>query len=371
LRREQQRTEMDLKKIFRKEQKLIGLDIGMNSVKFIELDLSGDKPRLLALGRGGIPDDCFAGNSIAQIEPVSERIQALMEANGITDRAVVTAVPGPSVFTKRVKLGKVSYDELRENIQFEAANLIPHSIQDVKLDFHILGEVDKKQLEVLVVAVKNEIIDSFLNTIAYAGLETAVVDVDYYALQNAFEIAYPEHLSRTVAILNMGGRYSSMNICQNGQSLFAGDIAVGGRVIRDALKQECSCTTAEADLWVMGKGIPEEKQENVRFVMEKTIDSLAADCNRQLSFFWNASGAEHGIEKIFLSGGAALTPGLREKLFEKTGIECEIFDPFRNIDLGSEIDVDYTRELGPTMAICVGLALRTRNDKILPEYLEQ
>lgn len=361
---------MDLKRLFKKEQKLIGLDIGMSSVKFVELDTSGARPVLVALGRGSLPEDCFAGNSIQNIEPVSERIQTLLEANGIQERGIVTAVPGPSVFTKKLKIGKMDPGELRENIQFEAANFIPHSISDVKLDFHILREIDKKNIEVLVVAVKNEILESYLNTLAYAGLETAVVDVDYYALQNAFELAYPDHIPKTVALLNIGGRYSSINICRDGQSLFAGDIAVGGKVFRDALKQACGCTGEQADAWTLGRDIPSDKEGAVREAMERAIDSLAADCNRQLSFFWNASGAEEGIEIIYISGGASATPGLREKIAEKTGMECEVFDPFRNIELGGEIDAAYAKELGPSMAVSVGLALRQPADKIIPEYVE-
>jgi type IV pilus assembly protein PilM len=123
-------------------------------------------------------------------------------------------------------------------------------------------------------------------------------------------------------------------------------------------------------LWASGKDVPADKQEAVQAALAKAVDSLASDCNRQLSFFWNASGAEDGIEAIYLSGGASRTAGLAEKIAEKTGIECIVLDPFRNIELSSDIDPAYTKELGPGMAVSVGLALREQGDKIIPDYVE-
>lgn len=359
---------MGLADLFNKSEALIAVDIGSTSVKLIELDMTAPRPKLVNVGVARFKGDVFSGNTIARTEVVSEQVNSLLELNSVEDRRVVTAMPGPSVFTKKIKMPKLEIGELSSNINFEAGNFIPHNIDAVKLDFHVVGSAGKNQLDILVVAVKNEIIDSYIDCLALSGLETAVVDVDYYALQNVFEIGYPELVDETVAIINVGARYSAINICTGGQSLFTGDIAVGGRSFTDSIQAELGVTLEEAEQLKIGENADDERAASVREIVDRQLEQVASDFNRQLSFFWNASGAEDGIDRIMLCGGGSRVPRLVEELSEKTGLECGVLDAFKGIDVSEGFDSTYLDEIAPIMPVCVGMGIRQPGDREIPDW---
>lgn len=295
---------LDSSSLFRRNETLVSIDIGSSSLKLVEVSIAGDKPKLVNLAV--LPfdqSDIFNNNSISKSEQVAEGLLTLLEANSISDRRAVTAMPGPSAFTKKIVVPKMDISELGSHIQLRRVIRSPYSIDAVKLDYHIIRETSKG-LEVLVVAVKNEVVDSFLETLMLAGLDTAVVDVDYFAMQNAFEMAYPDQISKTVALINMGARYSSINICRGGDSLFTGDIAVGGKLFTEALMNELGLDLAKAEQAKRGGGHP-----GVDDIIDRNLEYIASEFNRQLSFFWNASGADEGIDRIMLAGGGSLANG--------------------------------------------------------------
>ena len=353
----------------KKKEALIGVDIGSSSVKLVGLDISSDVPGLLDLGIAPLKGDVFSNNVIANPSKVAEAISTLLHSQSSSERRAVTAVPSPSVFTKKIKVPKMGFKELDTNIQFEAGNFIPHNINAVRLDYHIIGESTKNQLDVLVAAVKNEIIDGFVSALFSAGLNTAVVDVDCFALQNVFELNYPEFFDRTVALLNIGVRYSSINICKNGESLFTGDIAVGGRLFTDALAEVYGLSYEDAEAVKLAGDKRSSSYSDASDIIKKSAEQAATEFNRQLSFFWNASGSDEGIDCIFLSGGGACVPGLTEEMSDKTGIETRILDPFKAIEVPSSFDSHYLKSVGPMVALCVGLAMRQPADKIIPSFM--
>ena len=355
-----------LKDLLKKHESLVALDLGATALKLVELDITGEKPRLCNIALMKIGADVFSGNVLSKAEKVSEIISTLLEESQIADKRVITAMPAPSVFTKRIKMQKMDYDELDNNIQFEAGNFIPHSLDAVKLDYHIIGDAGKNQLDILIVAVKNEIIDSFLDCFSLAGLEAAVVDVDYFALQNVFEFNYPEYISKTTALINIGARYSSINICQGGQSLFTGDISVGGKLITDAISEELQVSVEEAEKYKVSQDSRGDHKVEVEDIIDRSIEQVASEFNRQLSFFWSASGSDDGIDHIMLSGGGAKLPGLVDELSEKTGLKCESMDPFRHVMCDTSFDKVYLKDLAPLMSVGLGLAMRQPGDKIFP-----
>ena len=356
-------------RLFKKRESLLSLDIGGSMIKLLELNTSGVVPVLVNIGIAPTPAECIQGNAVIRPELLADAITALLEENGISDKRVALAMPSPSVFTKRIKMPQMSAEELADNIQLEAGSFIPHNINAVKLDYHVLGE-SGKQLDVLVVAVKEEIVDGFLEAVAMSGLETAVIDVDYFALQNAFESAYGDLIDKTVALINIGFRYSSINICRGGGSLFTGDVSIGGKLFTDALMEQLSVSQEEAEQLKRAHSGSDEKSQQAREVIEKNVEYAASEFNRQLSFFWSASGAEEGIDKIFLSGGAGQVAGLLEEISEKTGISSEQMNPFKAVEIPAGFDKNYVRDLGPLMAVSLGLALRQPGDKIVPEFME-
>jgi len=357
-------------KLFKKRESLIGLDLGTGTIKLVELDVSAEKPALANVGVAATPADAIQGNAVVNSESLADAIVGLLEESGVADKRVAVALPGPSVFTKRVKMARMGLADLADNVQLEAANFIPHNVNAVKLDFHILGEAGKNQIEILVVAVKEEIADSFLEVISMAGLEVAVADVDYFALQNTFELAHPELVEKTVALINIGSRYSSINICRGGGSLFTGDVSLGGRLFTDALMEQLGVSLDEAEQLKRGNSSGSSKVEDAKEIMEKNIEYAASEFNRQLSFFWGASGSDDGIDRILVTGGGARVAGLLEEISEKTGIVCQPLDPMKGIEVPSGFDKAYIKDLGPSLAVAVGLGLREPGDKIIPDFME-
>ncbi|MBX7138234.1 MAG: type IV pilus assembly protein PilM [Oligoflexia bacterium] len=365
---------MSLLDFLQKKEYLVSIDIGSTAIKLIEFDMSGSRPRVVNIGVSPVRGDIFAGNVITRAEKVAEQISGLVESNAISDKRVVTAVPGPSVFTKKIKMPKQDPGQLKSSIGLEAGNFIPHNLDAVRLDYHIIGESSKNQLDVLIVAVKNEILDSFTGSLSLAGLETAVVDVDVFALQNIFELSHPELTEKTVALVNIGARYSSINICRGGESLFTGDIAVGGKMFTDAIAEGLGVTTEEAEQLKLGKAPAAADgaahtalMDSVHDIVERQLEYISSEFNRQLSFFWSASGSDESIDQILLTGGGALIPGLCAELKEKTGVACELLNPLAVIEAGEGVDADYLKEVAPLMSIALGMAIRQPGDRIIPD----
>lgn len=355
---------MGLKSFFKKEEHLISVDIGGSSVKLVELDTTGAKPVLMHAAISPLGPEAFSGNTITSPSKVSQKVVELLETNEINDRRVITAIPCPSVFTKRIKVPKMDPAELAGHIQFEATNFIPHNINAVRLDYHVLGPAGKNQLEVLVAAAKNEVIDSFLAVFDEVGFQVAVVDVDCFALQNCFELSYPEMVSKTVALLNIGARYSSLNVCRGGSSLFTGDIPVGGKLFTDALVDSAGITASEAEQLKRTNDKRSPYYDAWQEVLDTNVEYVAGEINRQLSFFWNASGTEEGIDQVLITGGGALVPGLTEEITEKTGLACDFLQPFRGIELGEDFDRKNLEEVSPFMAVAVGMGIRQPGDRV-------
>lgn len=305
-------------------EQTLAVDIGSSGVKMMEIDTSDGTPRLMQIGTTPLPPEAFSNNQIMRPDIVGEQIGLLIGKAGFESRLAVAGVPGPSVFTKKIVMPKSEPEAFSANIALEAGNVIPHSLDAVRLDYHILGEPTPGQVEVLLVAVRNEVIDSFTAALISAGLEPTIIDVDQFAAQNAFEYAMPEAVSQTVALLDIGQRYCGVNLCRDGKSLFLGDVNMAGG---------------------------------------KAVDALAAELCRQISFFWNASGAEGGVDKIVAAGGGALMPGLIEALAEKSSLPTVALNPFARLELGEGVDPVSVKQLGPLMAVACGLGLRQLADK--------
>lgn len=343
-------------------ENLVSVDIGSSNIKIMEIDLSGELASLRNAALAPAPAGAIKNNVIVRPDEVASVIRGLIEANGIQTKHVVTALPGPAVFTKKITMNRMSEKELRQNIQFEAGNYVPHKLNAVHLDYQVMSSTDSS-MDVLLVAVKNEIIESFLQTIELAGMVLEIADVDSFALENMFELDYPEEQQATTALVNIGSRYTSINILSGGESLFTGDVSVGGRLYTDALCETLDLKPPDAEQAKMGN-VPEGMDANViAETIDRTTEHVTAELHRQLGFFWTAAATEKPLEKVFVCGGGAQLPGLLEELSAKTGIPVEPVDTFRKLNCDKGFDAEYLREIGPAMGVSVGLALRRDGDK--------
>lgn len=350
---------------------LVSVDIGTSAIKVMQLDVSGHKPVLMSAGVTPTPAGAFTNNSIVRTKEVGDAIRSVLEANEITTRRAVTAVPGPCAFTKKISIAYSDSKDLANNISFEASNYIPHSIDAVRLDYQVLKTNGKSSMDVLLVAVKNEIVDSFVSAINAADLELAILDVDYFALENMFNMSYGQEGNhgkkkddkKVVAVVNIGAKFTSVNIIQNSESLFTGDIGVGGRLYTDALCETLEIKPKEAENAKMGIAADTIDRNLLQETLDRTTEHVASELHRQIGFFWNAAATDRSIETIYLTGGASQVAGLKEEIATRTGISCISVNAFQGIECSDAFDADYLSEIGPSMGVCVGLAGRRPGDK--------
>ena len=348
----------------KKQVDFLAIDIGSSSIKIMSVESNGsDVLTLKAAAIAPLSAGAVTNNAIAKPEVVSNTLKTLLEANEITSKKVAFSLPGPAVFTKKVTLPNAKLEAVLENIQFEAANYIPHKIEAVHLDYQVLPSATAGSSDLVLVAAKNEVVLSFVDAIEQAGLEPAIADVDYFAMENAFELNYPESKQKTVALIDIGSKYSGVNIIQDGISLFTGDVGVGGRLFTDALCESLSMQVKQAEDAKFGK-IPDGFDSAlVTESIDRTTEHVVGELQRQLSFFWNASGTDRPIEAIYLAGGASSLKGFIDELRAKTGILVEKIHPFRKLNTRGRFDPEFLKEINSQMVVCVGLSLRRFGDK--------
>ncbi len=347
----------------KKIEPVLSIDIGSSGIKCLELDTSSATPKLVNIAMAPISSDVFSGYTIVNSQKVADQIKNILDVNSISQKRIVTAMSAPSVFSKKVSIDKIDKSEIKAYMEMEAQNIVPHSIDAVRIDYHLIGDNENGQLDVLVVAVKNEVVDSYLETFDLCGLEVAVVDVDYFALQNMFELCYPEMKEKTAALINIGARYSSINICKDGNSIYTGDMSIGGKTLTDTLSEEGGLSQEDAEKIKRKADFSGAELDQVREIVNSSIDSIASEFNRQLSLFWNATGSEGSIDKIYITGGGSQVKGLAEGIKQKTDLECEALNPFLGIEHDQSFDDEYLTNIAPFMGIAVGMSIRQAGDK--------
>jgi len=254
-------------------------------------------------------------------------------------------------------------DAIDSAVLSEAQQLIPDSLDNVHLDYQVIDWMeDGNKMEVLVVAVKRDIINSYTAAIRAAGLDPAVVDVDYFALENMFELNYDTAEGGSVALVNIGARYSSINILKDGRSTFTGDVPVGGAEFTDALVRQLGVSPADADALKRGRSAANISPADTEPILGSVTEFIVEEVQRALSFFWTAA-TDEPLGAVLLSGGPSRMPGLSAQLKERLDTKVDVVDPFRRLSVDSRVDRSLIEECGPALAVTVGLATRRPGDK--------
>jgi type IV pilus assembly protein PilM len=348
---------------FRRQSGFLVVDIGSSSVKLAEVHHGPSGPRLTALGITPLPPTVIQSNVIQDEGPVVEAIRRLVASTGAQVKDAITAVPGPAVIVKKVILPAQAGSAVEAAVLAEAGQLIPDSLDNVNLDYQVIDWIEAgNKMEVLVVAVKREIINSYAETIRAAGLDPVVVDVDYFALENMFELNYDLPEGRPVALVNVGARYSSINILKDGRSTFTGDVPVGGAEFGDALTRQLGVSPEHAESLKRGRPAGGVDLATAEPVLGSVTEFIVEEIQRALSFFWTAA-TDEPLGGVFLSGGTARAAGLSAELKQRLECPVEVADPFRRVSLGSGIDRELIEASGPALAVTVGLATRRPGDK--------
>jgi type IV pilus assembly protein PilM len=268
------------------------------------------------------------------------------------------------VIIKKIELPAMEEAELEESIQWEAEQHIPFDIADVRLSHVTLSEYDpsRENMEVLLVAVKREKVNDYVSVISQAGKTPSLVDVDAFAIQNAYELNYDLDPLKVVALINMGAGVTNINVVARGQSVFWRDISFGGNQFTEALQREFNLSFDQAESLKRGESVGSYTAIDARKVLDAVTADMANEIQKTFDFF-GATSSEGRVEELVLSGGCALTPNLLEVLRERFGVPTELLNPFRRIGVKEN---DFSREwlesIAPMLAVSVGLAIRTVGD---------
>ena len=353
--------------MFRKAKAVVGLDIGSSAVKAIELKAMGKGYKVVAFGTEPIPADSIVDGAIIDGAAVTAAIRRLFENKAFKTKHVAASLSGNAVIVKKINLPVMTDTELAESIYWEAEQYIPFDIQDVNLDYQIVdpgtGPESKGTMDVLLVAAKKEKIADYTGVISQAGHVTVVVDVDAFALQNAYEINYGLDRDTVVVLLNAGASAININILGGGQSLFTRDISIGGNAYTEAVQKELNLPFESAELLKQGQSADGVTFEEAKPVLRAMTDNVLLEIQKTFDFF-KATASSDRIDKILVSGGGSRVDGFVKAVVERFGAPVEAFNPFKSITFApNELGVADPDAVVPTAAVAVGLALRKAGDR--------
>jgi type IV pilus assembly protein PilM len=360
-----------------KKNQLVGLDIGSHAIKIVEIEDTKKGRILKNFGMIGLPQDAIVEGAIKEMEIVSSAIKTLYKNLKIKNKNIVTSISGYSVIVKKISIQKRGEAELDASIQDEAEQYIPFDINDVNLDYEILslpGEEDTAKkgqgdrgdrglMDVMLVAAKKDIVEDYVSLLHLTGLNPAILDVDAFALQNAFELS-AENISGCYALVNVGAEELGINAIKNGVSIFTRDSSYGGYQINEAIMSKFDVSYEEAEkIKLGGTKIDHKDKGSVEEIFASVISGWVNEIKRALDFL-ATTYPDETIEKIVISGGSCRFPGFQKYLELETEIPVIELNPFSNLQINDKLfDPKYLTYMAPQAAIAVGLALRSIGDK--------
>ncbi|MEW5722405.1 MAG: type IV pilus assembly protein PilM [Thermodesulfobacteriota bacterium] len=341
-----------------KSKTIVGLDIGSHSVKAVVLEPVKSGLVLKNIGMAQLPPEAIVEGAIQEQEIVVTAIKNLLKYLKVGIKNVCTSISGYSVIIKKINLPTATREELSESIEVEAEQFIPFDISEVNVDFQIVGqsETDDEQMEVILVAAKKDVIDVYIKLLMDAGLKPTIIDVDVFALENAFTHSHPD-VEGTVALVDIGANKMNINVIKDGLSLLTKDAALGGARVTGEIQDrfDVDYKTAE-DIKVGAKEAPDE--EGVRQVVSRAVENWVAEAKRTVDYLEASYPGEH-LKEIYLSGGSSHIKGLVEYFQQELKVPVKILNPFKKIIVDQKLfDPAYIEYIGPQATICLGLALR-------------
>lgn len=341
--------------LFGRSKVTAGLDIGSGFVKLVVVDHSRGDPEITRVTTRPLAPDAIVEGEVMDPVLVSEAIRAVVEAAGLSRKDVVAAVGGHDVIIKRIQMDRMSEAEARDLVRWEAHQHVPFDMESVHLDFQILDpEGTGPQMSVLLVAAKRELIENRLALLSDAGLNPTIMDVDAFALHNAFEQSYPDGMVGMVALVNVGHETTNVNIMEDGVPIVVRDIPFGSRRIRESLQRERGLTAEQAEAVIQGRDTSIDLEQ---FVTER-VDELAVGIERAVAFITTQSGAD-GLDQVYLSGGGARVPGVAAALGDRLGVQTHMANPLERVAVRPEVNLEIeVDDVAPMLMLPLGLAMR-------------
>ena len=345
-----------------KARPLLGLDISSSAVKLVELAANGkDGYRVERYTIEVLPKDAVSDGNIANMDGVVDAVKRAWKRLGTSTRNVAMALPGSAVITKKIIVpAGLRDDQLEAQVEAEANQYIPFAIDEVNLDFQILGSAPSApdELEVLIAASKKERIQDRIAVADASGLKAVVVDVEPLAALSAFELIQLQlpdgGQNQTIALIDAGSSVMSLTVLRNGQQVYAREQAFGGSQLTQDIARHYGMTYEEAELAKRGGNLPEGYENEL---LAPFMESLALEVSRALQFFFTSTQYNQ-VDHIVLAGGCAIIPGVDEIVATRTQVSTLLANPFANMVLSDRVRAKNLLADASSLMVACGLALR-------------
>ncbi|WP_027159118.1 pilus assembly protein PilM [Methylobacter luteus] len=345
-----------------KQNAVLGIDVSTAAVKLLELSKVGARYRVENYAVASLPQDAIIDKNIANIDVISDAIKVALKQSGSKLKQAAVAVAGSAVMTKIITMpASLSSDEMEEQIMVEADQYIPYSLDEVNLDFEVQGENEHnpEMVDVLLAASRKENVDDRVEALAKAGLKARVVDVEAFAMENAFTLLadqLPDSLEgRTIAIADIGATMATLNVLHDCRTVYTREQGFGGKQLTEEIQRRYGLSYEEAGLAKKHGGLPDNYTTDVLDPFKRAMVQQIA---RSLQFFVSSS-ANRGIDSIILAGGCASIPGVEKLVEQSLGVPTYIANPFINMALSNRVKPQALSNDAPAMMIACGLALRS------------
>jgi len=350
---------MNLNKIAKKEKLITGIDIGSYAIKVCQLKRAGDNYKIESLGSAALPAGAVEDGILHEPLEVGKVLSALIKNLKIKNTKIGISISGHSVIVKKINLEQMTNDELAEYIKSEAEQYIPFDIDDVYIDFQKLPpkKDNPDRCDVMLVAAKKEVVNDYLEMLNGLKLNTVLVDVDGFALENIWETV--SQRSENVALVDVGASKMNINIISSGVSVLARDVAAGSEHLTDKIMSAVGVEYTDAENIKLGIIPPGENQEILENIFNKVCTQWVLEIKKAIDLY-QVNNPDKPLRSITLSGGGSKVNGFKEYLINETGLEVVTFNPFETMSYDrKKIDGHYISNVAPEMAIAAGLAIRS------------
>ena len=348
--------------LFAKNQSpLVGVDISSTAVKLLQLSRAGDRYRVEHYAVEPLPPNAVAEKNIVEVEAVGDAIRRALARSGSKAKFAAAAVAGSAVITKVIPMpAELDDDELESQVELEAVNYIPYPIEEVNLDYEVLGPMpgNAEMTQILLAASRSENVETRASALELGGLTARVMDVEAFAIENAFAlVADTLRVPRDgiVALVDIGATMTTLNILRNGRSLYSREQVFGGKQLTDEVMRRYGLSYEEAGLAKRQGGLPESYDIEV---LEPFKEALVQQVSRLLQFFY--AGSEFNrVDQVVLAGGCASIPGIADMVEEQLGVPTVVANPLAQMTLGPRVQAHALAQDAPALMIACGLALRS------------
>ena len=341
---------------------VLGIDISSTSIKLLELSQSGDRYRVESFAIEPLPANAVTEKNINEMEVVGNAIGKAIVKSGTSLRTAAVAVAGSAVITKVVELeASLSEDDMESQIVVQADKYIPYPIDDVAIDFEVLGLSSKNpdSAEVLVAACRKETVDGYEAALNIAKLNVRIVDVEAFAMERVYQLIEPQldfkNDDHLVAIVDIGASTTTLSVLKNGHTIYTREQMFGGHQLTEEIMQRYGLPMEEADVAKKTGELPDDYEPEI---LAPFVETVVRQVSRSLQFFYS-SGHYSAVEYVIVAGGNASIPGIVEEISRKVDVPCVMANPFANMTLASGVDAKALIEDAPAMMISCGLALRS------------